>query len=169
MRIAENIDLSNYLDTNSCEYFLTMEKVALDIIAEDMHADGIIPDYSLLSIPHVLKWILGRIELLNKSNLSLENAEYISHINGQIDDMVLHAAYYLGESYVKTVPSLSWDIDKNSFKKGAVFPSVTGFKYDFRMYPLDEINEIRKKISERRNKTLERAIDEVILQWLMKV
>ena len=170
MKIAENIDLSSYLGLNNREYFLTMEGIAMEILADEISADSVIPDYTLLSIPHVLKWMLGRVEILSKIKHNVEDTEYISHINGQIDDLVLHAAYYLGESYIRSAHSLSWETDKEcSNKRETMFPCVTGFKYGFKMYPVDEINNIRSNISSKNPRSMERCIDEVILHWLMKI
>lgn len=169
METIRNEHLSTYLGINAGEYFLTMEKISLEMLTDEMNADGVVPDFTLLSISPVIKWMLGRIETLHQANIGFDDCEFNSHINCEIDNLILHASYYLGESFVNSVNSLSWATDARS-DDNQVFPVVAGFKYDFRMHPVDEINNIYRKIQiEKADRGIERDIDEVILQWLVRL
>ncbi len=169
METIRNEELSTYLGINASEYFLTMEKISLEIMTDEMNADGVAPDFTLLSISPVVKWMLGRIETLHQTNTGFDNCEFNSHINCEIDNLILHASYYLGESFVNSVNSLSWASDARS-DENQIFPVVSGFKYDFRMHPVNEINNLCRKIRiEKADRGVERDIDEVILQWLVRL
>lgn len=166
MKIIDDKHLPVYLGTNPCEYFLTMENISLEILKEEMESDKVISNFTLLSIPSVLKWIFNRIELLHKANSNMSDNEYHSHINGEIDNLILHASYYLGASFVNSIQLLSWET-KN---KNQTFPVVEGFKYDFKMRPVDEVNDIYYNHILSKNSTpIDLAIDEVVLRWLFRL
>lgn len=169
METIRNEQLSTYFGINAGEYFLTMEKISLEMLADEMNADSVMPDFTLLSVSPVVKWMLGRIETLHQADRPYDDCEYSSHINGEIDNLILHASYYLGESFVRSVPSLRWETNTEGGEKN-VFPVISGFKYGLKLCPVDDINNMYARImTEKADRGVERYIDEVILQWLVRL
>jgi hypothetical protein len=99
-------------------------------------AAGVEPDYSLASIPEVLRWMAAGIELV-EAPAPAEVPDWVQAVvaehGGGFRDLaegsraaVLRAAYYLGQCFVTTYPILRWEIgaeDRPEVRQ----PVVTGF------------------------------------------
>ncbi len=141
--------------------FLAIENSTILRLIEELKADGIHSDYTILSVPSVLNWIVNEVKVkydtMNDEN-NLGNYRDIS-------SLMLHASYYLGESFVNSVRSLSWEMKNEEGSR--VIPMIVGFKHNFSMSPIAEIRDAYNKIL--LGKGSSENIDNIVLGWLLKV
>lgn len=141
--------------------FLAVENNTILRLIEELKADGIHCDYTILSVPSVLNWIMSKIRMkydtMNEEN-NLENYKDIS-------SLMLHASYYFGESFVNSVHTLSWEMRNDEGNR--VTPMVVGFKYNFRMSPITEIRDTYNRALVTKGSS--EHIDNIVLDWLLKV
>jgi hypothetical protein len=96
----------------------------------------VLADFSLASVPEVLAWIGGHVEVVEAP----APAEVPPWVQSVLDQngvgfrdfaeasrpLVLHAAYYLGASFVTSYPVLRWEIGRED-RPEVRQPVVTGF------------------------------------------
>ena len=93
-------------------------------------------DFSLASVPEVLAWIGTRVEVIEapapagvppwvKSVLDQNHAGFRDFAEAS-RPLVLHAAYYVGASFVTSYPVLRWEIVRED-RPEVRQPVVTGF------------------------------------------
>ena len=93
-------------------------------------------DFSLASVPEVLAWIGTRIEVVEapppaevplwvQSVLNQNHAGFRDFAEAS-RPLVLHAAYYIGASFVTSYPVLRWQIGRED-RPEVRQPVVTGF------------------------------------------
>ena len=171
--------------SNKTEAFITNGESLIEEIAEEMKKDGTIADFTALSVPSVLQWLLIRAKTIHEKNMEVfgKNSGYSDHVRHYLS----LSAYYLGESFVRTSNSISWKIKDDA-------PLVSGFKFGFMMSPVDEVNSVfrhilraseteresnQSRISSIFKTTLKKlmpkqkdsmqSIDELLVNWLVKI
>lgn len=93
-------------------------------------------DFSLASVPEVLAWIGARVEVVDAPPPT-EVPDWVQAVLDQNGagfrdfaeasrPLVLHAAYYLGESFVTSYPVLRWELGRED-RPEVNQPVVTGF------------------------------------------
>lgn len=155
----------NEIDIEEC---FGVNKKEIDRILKDAEKDGIITDFTILSIPSVLSWLLNRC---SDSQNDIYSAGIIDCANyhDESRNYIFCAAYYLGESFVRASDSLLWDTNTNYYTNSRLFPIVIGFRNYFKMYPLNEIHYISNMLQSKRTDTLEQKINELLCSWLVKI
>ena len=152
-QVLNSLNINN--QSNFGEQFLSTEAEKMKYLGEEINKDGIMTDYSILSIVPVTKWFLGRAKMVQDTT----DREILEKIN----PLILDSAYYMGESFVRSTRSLSWRTDI----KDNILPKVTGFKFNICMCPLSDTYEMFEDILINR-KSLE-EVERTILMWLIKV
>lgn len=153
---AQVLTSLNISDHNTFgEQFLQKEPERIRGISSELNKDGIMTDYTILSIVPVTKWFLGRAKAIQDSTSRgvLEN----------ISPLILDSAYYMGESFVRSTRSLSWTTDN----KENIIPMVTGFKFSIRMCPITDTYGIFEDILIGKQNMEE--VERTILMWLIKI
>lgn len=122
--------------------FLDTERVAMNaMIAAAKHA-GVKMDYSLGTLPSVLKWIMSAVTV-TRVPVSDTEPKWIRefHKDGLIEFpeqskyLILRAAYYLGECFVRASAALSWTVgDPEYIEKN--MPVVAGFRGRMELAPM---------------------------------
>lgn len=155
--------------SNMGEYFLITEKNTISTFFHEMEQDGIVADYSLMSLSCVLQWSMGRATLLSQIS------EILSTIEGEdIDDgieakksyniseilsLLWHSAYYVAETYRRSGNSMSWQSSPKL--------ALKGFREAERMYPVDEIYSLYNNILA--HKDILSEVEAFILKWTMRL
>lgn len=154
----------NEIDMEDC---FGVNKRDIGRILKEMEADGIMPDFTILSIAPVLSWLLSRCGIQNDIYTAgiIDCANY----NDESKNYIFCAAYYLGESFVRASDSLLWDTNTNYYTNSRLFPVVVGFRNYFKMYPLNEIHYISNMLLSRQEETTEQKINELLCSWLVKI
>ena len=124
-----------FLETESSKIKATIKKCA---------ADGIKMDFSLKSLPPFIRWVLKRMvtiplkpdpsapewirsnEVYNKRLFEFDDAS---------NELILEAAYYLGECFMRTHSSLTWDLGDIKTAEGNM-PVIAGFEHGLEMAPI---------------------------------
>ena len=150
--------------------FLDTERVAMEIMIPAAGHAGISMDYSMASLPSVLKWILSGVQIIRVPVPATE-PDWIRefHKDGFIDFpaeskyLILRAAYYLGECFVRAHNSLIWTIgDPDYVEKN--MPVVAGFQFDKEMAPMMVCENVFSGI--RGRGAPESNIDIMIHSWV---
>lgn len=122
--------------------FLHTEKAALEAMAPVAKRAGIRLDYSMVSLASVLKWLLGQLDVQRVAIPATEPKSVRDfHQEGLVDfpedsrRLILRAAYYLGESFVRARKSLSWTVGNPEFAEKNM-PVVAGFRDGDEMAPI---------------------------------
>jgi hypothetical protein len=116
--------------------FLDDGAAGVETEREAARAGGVEPDYSLASIPEMLRWMAARVELV-EAPAPADVPDWVQAVvaehGGGFRDLaeasrsdVLRAAYYLGECFVTTYPVLRWEIGADD-RPEVRQPVVTGF------------------------------------------
>jgi hypothetical protein len=122
--------------------FLDTERIAIDGMIPVAQKSDVRLDYSIDSLSCVLKWILTGIQIV-RVPISATEPEWVRdfHKDGLIDFpdeskfLILRAAYYLGECFVRASPALAWTIgDQDYVEKN--MPVVAGFRSGMEMAPM---------------------------------
>lgn len=147
--------------------FLTTERANIAILISRVEQARIVVDFSINSVPAVLRWASKQIQTvpqrLDESVPPwIRETEDFKQNAFDFDEpskgLVLRSAYYLGESFVRTVPSLRWDIgDPETAEQN--MPVVTTFKYDNEMAPILIVeNMFRRAIAHSSLDHIDRAV-----------
>lgn len=155
--------------SNMGEYFLITEKNTISAFFHELEQDGIIADYTLMSLSSVLQWSMGRATLLSKISEILNNVEgdgidesieaKKSYNISEILSLLWHSAYYVAETYRRNGNSMSW---KTSPKL-----ALNGFRGFVKMYPVDELYSLYNNILS--HKDILSEVEGFILKWTMKL
>ena len=122
--------------------FLDTECIAMDVMVPAAQQAGVRMDYSIASLPSVLKWILSGVQI-TRIPVPATEPQWIRdfHKDGLIDFpeeskyLILRAAYYLGETFVRANQALFWTVgDSESVEKN--MPVIGGFRSGDEMAPL---------------------------------
>ena len=122
--------------------FLDTERTALELIKPAAAKKGIVIDYSLASLGDFLRWILPSIEIVRVPIPDTEptwirafHANGLIEFQGDSKYLVLRAAYYLRESFVRASGPLSWTVGRAEYIEKNM-PVITGFQHKIEMAPL---------------------------------
>jgi hypothetical protein len=125
---------------------------------QDAKTAGVTADFSVDSIPALFAWLLQSIEPLAKDpdpEMPGWMREAHESMGGFIDladeskPLVLRASYYLGESFVRSFPILTWGLGRPGVAQYHM-PVITGFADDDEMAPmLVAENLVRRSLSSR--------------------
>lgn len=130
-----NVFLHRFLEEESSNIEATIKKCA---------AARIKMDFSVKSLPRFIRWTLKQLATVPlKADPAVpewirNNEVYTKHLfefDVPSKELVLQAAYYLGESFVRSHSSLHWGIGDITTAE-ANMPVVAGFKYDLEMAPI---------------------------------
>jgi hypothetical protein len=124
------------------EGFLATERVALQQMEPAAKAAGIALDYSLATLPAFLKWLTGHLHIV-RVPVPESEPDWVRnyHKDGFItftDEskyLILRAAYYLGECFVRSNKALRWAVGNPEFIEKNM-PVVTGFRFDKELAPM---------------------------------
>lgn len=116
--------------------FREVGRVALPEFIAAAASSGIKADFSIESVPVVIAWAAGQASATAREpDLSLPDwirssetyEKYLFDFDETSKSLILSAAYYLGESFVRGFPSLSWGIGaRDTALQGQ--PVVGGFR-----------------------------------------
>jgi len=159
-------EANDYLE----EFLLFGQEQGLDLLEENLHFTVDL-DFDMESLPSVLKMLVGIVKTVPRDPddlLPLWIRKTSTYTKGLFDfdeqskSIVMAAAYYLGETFVKNFNKLSWATGNTDYAEGNM-PVVTTFKYDIEMAPiLISENMFSGIISGIRSTD---SIDSVIAAW----
>jgi hypothetical protein len=122
--------------------FLDTEHAAIMSLSSAAEQAGILMDFSIATLPSVLKWILTSVRIFRVPVPATEPAwVQQAHKGGLIDFpseskyMILRAAYYLGECFVRSNGALRWTIGDSEYVQKNM-PVVAGFRSGEEMAPM---------------------------------
>jgi hypothetical protein len=122
--------------------FLEAERATMDVMVPASAQVGVKMNYSLETLPSVLKWILSNVTIVRVPVPASEPAwvrEF--HKEGLVDFpeeskyLILRAAFYLGECFVRSNRALSWSVGSTD-RVEKNMPVVSGFRHDKEMAPM---------------------------------
>jgi hypothetical protein len=158
--------LQRFLDVESSDIKQTLNQCA---------AEGIKADYSIKSISSFMKWVLKELRTVPlKPDPAM--AEWIRNTGSYAKNLfefdepsrkfVMQAAYYLGESFVRSSSTLHWGTGSMNTAEGNM-PVVTGFKRGFELAPILIANNLLRRVAAapKKNGDLEKAVE----YWAEKV
>jgi hypothetical protein len=132
--------------------FLETERAAVDSLRGDAERRGVPLDFSIASLPSILRWFLGRVRIVRVPVPTTE-PEWIRdwHKDGLIDFdkeskyWILRAAYYLGECFVHSCSSLRWATGDPEYVEKNM-PVVAGFRSGKEMAPMVVVENLFSRI-----------------------
>ena len=132
--------------------FLDTESAAIEGMRAAAEQAGVAMDDSIASVPHVLKWILKDVRIVRVS-VPASEPDWVrqAHADGLIDFddgskyLILRAAYYLGQCFVGTCPSLHWTIGNPDYIEKNM-PVVAGFESGTEMAPMMVVQNLFARI-----------------------
>jgi hypothetical protein len=147
--------------------FIDFESRAMEEVTKEAHNAGLKLDYSVRGLPTILKWIMHRIHI-SRLPVPLSEPEWIrqSHKDGIIEFdeaskiLILRAAYYLGECFVRTFPSLRWTTGNPEYMEKNL-PAVAGFRAGNEMAPMMVVESLFGRIlgDDGPETDIDRAVD----------
>lgn len=132
--------------------FLESERTAIEEMEVGAAAVNLTLDYSTCSLPDVLRWLMTLVRLKTLPVPATE-PRWIqqAHKDGLVDfdddskTIVLRAAYYLGECFVRANSRLSWKTgDVEYIEKN--MPVVAGFRSGSEMAPMMIVENVFLRI-----------------------
>lgn len=153
-QVLRSLNINNRSDF--ADQFLRKETERMKMICDDINKDGIMTDYTILSIIPVIKWFLGKAK-------AMHDLESTGLHDIKTTPLILDSAYYMGESFVRSTKSLSW----STSNKDNTTPTVTGFKFSISMCPITDTYGIFEDILI--NKQSMEEVERMILMWLIKI
>lgn len=146
--ISMDIELFEKLSQNEAHAFLRrfleVESSKINKTVKKCTAAGLRMDYSIKSISPFMRWVLRKLTAVSRESDPAvpewirNTASYTTRLfdfDGPSEELVLQAAYYLGESFIRSHSSLRWGTgDINTFE--ANMPVVTGFQHDLELAPI---------------------------------
>lgn len=157
------------------ENYLKVEEQAANELLITAKNEEICADFTIPSVPVVLKWLLEKINTIpQQANGTLPKwiRECDSYIRGLIDFdepskiLVLRASYYLGESFARSTEALTWTTgDRETAEQN--MPVVTGFRHGIEMAPMLVVENLFLRILG--HGAPYEDIDRAIEAWLLQV
>jgi hypothetical protein len=155
------------------QYFLDTESKAVEAMRPAIEKAGLTLDYSVASLAPILKWFFQKIEAVRVPVPDTE-PDWIrqAHQEGLIEFpeeskyLILRAAYYLGETFVRTHQSLRWTTGNPEFIEKNM-PVVSGFQTGVEMAPQMIMENLAIRILGS-NAPLQ-DIDKAISLWLRDI
>jgi hypothetical protein len=154
------------------ENFLNVEKEKVSEMINDAQKEGIIADFSITSISIVFKWLVKKLKIIPHTP-DTELPEWIRKCDSYIQNLfdfdetssiiVLRAAYYLGESFVRNYPKLHWTTGDRNYAEQNM-PVIAGFKKGIEMAPILISENIFRSIHSKLDN--EDCIDVAVNGWV---
>jgi hypothetical protein len=151
--------------------FLEEESSNIRTMEKQCAAAGIKMDYSIESIPPFIRWVVKKLKTIPQEP-DPEVPEWIrnteSHIkySFEFDDpsktLILQAAYYFGESFVRSHKSLRWSTGDTETAE-ANMPVVAGFEYDLELAPILVVDNLLAALVAEPDKS--KVIEECVEIW----
>jgi hypothetical protein len=163
-------EAQEYLD----EFLLFGKNRGMEIINQAIHFTVDI-DFSIESLSPVFKSLLTVLKTIPREpDLSLpefiRNTEEYKKNLFDFDEpsksVVLAAAYYLGETFVRNYEQLSWATGNTKYAEGNM-PVVTTFKHDIEMAPILIMENMFGRVISRMGD--ETSIDTAINAWVSDI
>jgi hypothetical protein len=140
--------------TELLEAFLHTGRSNCANMAAAADAEGVLVDYSVSSVPIVLRWLLSMVQTVGRPEDKAlpdwirSSRPYRSDLFDFDDpskDLVLQGGFYLGESFVRSFERLSWDVGEPGFVQENM-PVVKGFKHGDEMPALLVVNNLFRRV-----------------------
>lgn len=150
--------------------FLETESVALEAQRAGAEQSGVSMDFTVASLPSILRWIMGKVRIM-RVPVPASEPDWIQewHKSGLIDFdeeskyWILRGAYYLGECFVRSYPSLRWGTgDPQYIEKN--MPVVIGFRSGTEMAPMMIVENLFSRILGRNGSATD--IDRAVTAWV---
>ncbi len=155
--------------------FLETERSAVQEMISDAKKSGVSADFLIESVVPFLSWVLGKLKTTPRSpDLSLpewirRSTSYQSNLfdfDESSKVLILRSAYYLGESLVRSFPTLSWATG-NPDTAVKNMPVVTGFRYQMELAPMLVLENVFGRILSGSKSSAD--LQEMVSTWVEKV
>jgi hypothetical protein len=157
------------------EQFRTVEAERMPTLIRQCADQNFTCDYSLESVPPLLRWLADRLTVISSTPDTqlpewIRSTETYTKNLFEFDEpskvLILRAAYYLGESFVKSVHGLHWSCG-NTETALANMPVVSGFRGGFEMAPLLIVENLFGRVVSNSSKLpdIDRAVD----YWVQRI
>ena len=126
------------------ENFLAVGSKKVPLLVSAAERDGVQADFTIDSIVPVFQWGISRLTTVPKEpddtlpDWIRETPSYLENLfefDEQSKTLLLRMAYYLGETFVRSFPSLSWDIGNREYAQQNM-PVIVGFDKNIELAPL---------------------------------
>lgn len=150
--------------------FLETERVVVKALEASARAVGIVMAYSLPSLSPSLKWIIQGMQIVrvpvDPNDASWVREYYKDGFVEFTDDsklLLLRAAYYMGECFVRSSSTLRWDVGDPEFAEKNM-PVIAGFLHRMQLAPMMVCENIASRIL--RGAGTEQAVDTMVEAWI---
>jgi hypothetical protein len=152
------------------ERFLTCEREGLMVLRPEAESEGISMDFSLGSVPPLWRWILTRVKTIQgPMDESLPSwikesvkATDLVEFEEESKPLVMRAAYYLGEAFVRHSGRLSWGTGNADYME-CNMPVVAGFRKGLQLPPITVTENVFLNILAEGDSP--RVIEKMIDHW----
>lgn len=135
--------------------FLKTESSHIQETAKRCAVDGVKMDFSIKSIAPFLRWVFAMVRVVPKEpdptvpawiRNTETHAKHLFDFDEKSGKLILRAAYYLGESFVRSYDHLHWGMGgpKTMLAK---MPVVAGFDYELELAPILGVDNLFTRIS----------------------
>jgi hypothetical protein len=149
--------------------FLRAESSAVTQMIESAREDGVSADFSIETLPSVMRWVLNQVKTFPKpADESLpawirttdSYKRGLFELSEESKPLVLRIAYYFGECLVRTFDGLRWSVGDDETAERNM-PVVTGFGNDIELAPILVTENLFRRIlsGEAGGDAIERAIE----------
>jgi len=124
--------------------YLRVEEAAWQETRLDVERAGISCDFSVGSVPGVMKWILKHVHVVRvEPDIAVpswirDTSSYqrgLFDLNEPSEELVIRASYYCGAAFVAHYANLSWGVGLPGFAQENM-PVVTGFEHKLELAPV---------------------------------
>lgn len=151
--------------------FISAEKPATERMAEAARQQGIPADYSIPTLPNVVRWALDNVRTVPKAPdkklpdwITSTDAYKTSlfEFTDETKPVVLRTAYYFGESFVRTFDKLRWAVG-NPEAAQRNMPVVAGFGGEIELAPILVVENMFRRAL--RGKAEPDAFERAVSRW----
>lgn len=155
--------------------FLEEESRLAESTFEIVRAEGVRCDYTIDSLPGFLIWVSAHLQTVPKepdptvSEWIQSTEDYQKGLFDFVDEsknLLVRAAYYLGECFVRSFSGLQWAIGNPDFALKNM-PVVTGFSHEQELPVLMVIENCCRRIV--KDKSHVKDIDIMVKRWCESV
>lgn len=151
--------------------FLTDGRANVDIVRAHAERAGVNANYSLETLPDLLKWALTEVKTIPlppdpvvpeyiRANPEYEKARF--NFDDRSGNLVVFVAYYLGECFIQRFSHLRWASgNRRTFKQN--MPVVTGFLKQIELAPMLVVENVFARVI--RGASGVEAIDTMVSSW----
>ena len=140
--------------------FLEVESSRIHETAKLCAVDGIKMDFTIKSISPFMRWVLKKLTKIRKKpdpavpawiRNTETYAKNLFEFDEQSGKLILRAAYYYGESFVRSYDSLRWGTGDLKTALGNM-PVVAGFQHELEMAPILVADNLFSRITREPDK-----------------